>query len=101
MIELSGGEFQRALLARAMIRRPDLLVLDEPVQGVDFSGEVFPALLEAGLRIDGHVSTGYWEDVLLRVGATGGTVTPQFARVAGAGTATLRTNSYLVVQRFR
>jgi zinc transport system ATP-binding protein len=37
---LSGGEFQRALMARAMIRRPDLLVLDEPVQGVDFSGEV-------------------------------------------------------------
>jgi zinc transport system ATP-binding protein len=37
---LSGGEFQRALLARAMIRKPDLLVLDEPVQGVDFSGEV-------------------------------------------------------------
>lgn len=36
---LSGGEFQRALLARAMIRKPDLLVLDEPVQGVDFSGE--------------------------------------------------------------
>lgn len=37
---LSGGEFQRVLLARAMIRKPDLLVLDEPVQGVDFSGEV-------------------------------------------------------------
>ena len=37
---LSGGEFQRALLARAMLRRPDLLVLDEPVQGVDFSGEI-------------------------------------------------------------
>lgn len=36
---LSGGEFQRALLARAMLRRPDLLVLDEPAQGVDFSGE--------------------------------------------------------------
>ena len=40
MQNLSGGEFQRALLARAMIRRPDLLVLDEPVQGVDFNGEV-------------------------------------------------------------
>lgn len=38
--ELSGGEFQRVLFARAMIRQPDLLVLDEPVQGVDFSGEV-------------------------------------------------------------
>lgn len=37
---LSGGEFQRALLARAIIRNPDLLVLDEPVQGVDFAGEV-------------------------------------------------------------
>ncbi len=37
---LSGGEFQRTLLARAMIAKPDILVLDEPVQGVDFAGEV-------------------------------------------------------------
>jgi zinc transport system ATP-binding protein len=36
---LSGGEIQRVLLARAIVRRPNLLVLDEPVQGVDINGQ--------------------------------------------------------------
>jgi len=36
---LSGGEFQRVMLARAILRRPDLLVLDEPLRGVDVSGQ--------------------------------------------------------------
>ena len=38
--DLSGGEFQRVLLARAIAKKPELLVLDAPVQGVDYSGEV-------------------------------------------------------------
>ena len=37
---LSGGEFQRVLIARAVAKKPELLVLDEPVQGVDFNGEI-------------------------------------------------------------
>ena len=36
---LSGGELQRALLARAILRKPNFLVLDEPVQGVDVTGQ--------------------------------------------------------------
>jgi len=47
---LSGGETQRVLLARALLRQPDLLVLDEPVQGVDFAGEAALYALIGELR---------------------------------------------------
>ena len=53
---LSGGEFQRVLLARAISKKPDLLVLDEPVQGVDFTGEI--ALYELIKEISEKLNCG-------------------------------------------
>ena len=53
---LSGGEFQRVLLARAISKKPELLVLDEPVQGVDFTGEI--ALYELNKKISEKLNCG-------------------------------------------
>ncbi len=51
---LSGGELQRVLLARALIQDPELLVLDEPVQGVDISGQAELYALIASIRDSHH-----------------------------------------------
>ena len=54
--DLSGGEFQRVLLARAISKKLELLVLDEPVQGVDFTGEI--ALYELIKKICDELNCG-------------------------------------------
>ena len=59
---LSGGQLQRALLARALLGEPDMLALDEPTQGLDQPGEAaFYQLIEAlrqelgcGILMIGH-----------------------------------------------
>ena len=51
---LSGGEMQRVLLARALLRKPDWLVLDEPAQGVDINGQAELYRLIADLRARYH-----------------------------------------------
>ena len=53
---LSGGEFQRVLIARAIAKQPEVLVLDEPVQGVDFKGEI--ALYELIKKISEELNCG-------------------------------------------
>lgn len=54
MQQLSGGETQRVLLARALLRDPHLLVLDEPVQGVDVTGQAALYALINDIRKQRH-----------------------------------------------
>lgn len=56
VFNLSGGEFQRVMLARALLRNPELLVLDEPVQGVDYLGEADLYRLIGNIREHYHCS---------------------------------------------
>ena len=53
--ELSGGQLQRALLARALVNDPDLLILDEPTSGLDAASvDEFIGTLRSVSREAGH-----------------------------------------------
>lgn len=52
MLSLSGGELQRVLLARALLNKPQLLILDEPAQGLDVSGQTELYKLLVNIRDD-------------------------------------------------
>ncbi len=54
MSTLSGGETQRVMLARALLRDPQLLLLDEPLQGVDVTGQSELYDLISRLRDERH-----------------------------------------------
>ncbi len=54
--QLSGGELQRVLLSAAITPLPDLLLLDEPVSGVDPDGLALFYKIVNGLRKDHHIS---------------------------------------------
>ncbi len=56
LADLSGGEIQRVLLARALLREPDLLILDEPTQGLDQAGEEHFYALLTQLRAESGVA---------------------------------------------
>jgi len=63
---LSGGQFQRVLLARALLHRPELLVLDEPTQGLDQPGIVgFYRLIEEIRRETGAAVLMVSHDLLV------------------------------------
>lgn len=66
LAQLSGGQFQRVLLARALLHRPDLLVLDEPTQGLDQPGIVaFYQLIEDVRRETGAAVLMVSHDLLV------------------------------------
>ncbi|MFH1158007.1 MAG: ATP-binding cassette domain-containing protein [Pseudomonadota bacterium] len=72
MSVLSGGELQRVMLARAMLHKPDILILDEPAQGLDIGGQMsFHKLLEDIYRARGCAVLMVSHDLHMVLASTG------------------------------
>ncbi len=54
--DLSGGEQQRLLIAQALVREPVMLILDEPLDGLDIPNQVAVAALLRRIATDAHVA---------------------------------------------
>lgn len=71
LTQLSGGQFQRVLLARALLNDPQLLVLDEPTQGLDQPGLVgFYQLIDEVRKKTGAAVLMVSHDLLVVMGAS-------------------------------
>jgi mannose-1-phosphate guanylyltransferase/phosphomannomutase len=58
-----GQVFSDTINTGIYVLEPEVLDFIAPGISVDFSSEVFPALLESGAKLFGYVTEGYWEDV--------------------------------------
>lgn len=54
--KISGGELQKVLLARALLKNPDILILDEPTQGIDINGQIEFYDLIDNLRFEKNIA---------------------------------------------
>jgi iron complex transport system ATP-binding protein len=85
---LSGGEFSRAMLARALVARPDLLIVDEPVTGLD-PAHAFAAMARlAAWAAGGRTVIASLHDLTLAARYTSRILALKQGRVAGEGALT-------------
>jgi iron complex transport system ATP-binding protein len=82
---LSGGEFSRAMLARAMVGNPDVLIVDEPVTGLD-PVHAFTAMARlSAWAASGHAVVASLHDLTLAGRYASGVLALKDGRVAGEG----------------
>jgi len=82
---LSGGEFSRAMLARALVGKPDVLIVDEPVTGLD-PVHAFAAMARlAAWAAQGHTVIASLHDLTLAARYAGRILALKQGRVAGQG----------------